>query len=196
MTEQQRREQIMKMRQQAAPPAAPSLSDADAQRIAGDNGNGLTQEQMIAVAMLGKFVQNDINGIKKAGMGDLKVSNVDMSKVMPSGIAKSMGVLPMPQVPQAIPMNPPPAPVMPVAPVNPVMQPVVPVQQQWSEPPKQPSNQLEFDFDKKARYIEVVEAIEILEKKVNMINEKLDLIIESDKKKLNLTLNENGTQTG
>lgn len=196
MTEQQRREQIMKMRQQAAPPAAPSLSDADAQRIAGDNGNGLTQEQMIAVAMLGKFVQNDINGIKKAGMGDLKVSNVDMSKVMPSGIAKSMGVLPMPQVPQAIPMNPPPAPVMPVAPVNPVMQPVVPVQQQWSEPPKQPSNQLEFDFDKKARYIEVVEAIEILEKKVNMINEKLDLIIESNKKKLNLTLNENGTQTG
>ena len=186
----------MKMRQQAAPPAAPSLSDADAQRIAGDHGNGLTQEQMIAVAMLGKFVQNDINGIKKAGMGDLKVSNVDMSKVMPSGIAKSMGVLPMPQVPQAIPMNPPPAPVMPVAPVNPVMQPVVPVQQQWSEPPKQPSNQLEFDFDKKARYIEVVEAIEILEKKVNMINEKLDLIIESNKKKLNLTLNENGTQTG
>lgn len=181
----------MKMRQQAAPPAAPSLSDAEAQRIAGDSNN-LTQEQMIAIAMLGKFVQNDINGIKKAGMGDLKVSNVDMSKVMPSGIAKSMGVLPMPQVPQAVPMNPPPAPVMPVAPVNPV----IPVQQQWSEPPKQPSNQLEFDFDKKARYIEVVEAIEILEKKVNMINEKLDLIIESNKKKLNLTLNENGTQTG
>ena len=184
MTEQQRREQIMKMRQQAATPAAPSLSDAEAMRIA-SNGNGLTQEQMIAIAMFGKVVQNDVNGIKKAGLGDLKVSDVDMSKVMPSGIARAAGMT-IPQVPRPAPPSPLPVLTQPVLMPVPVVEPIQ----------TEPSPQLEFDFDKKARYIEVVEAINSLEKKIDAINIKLELLLEDNKKKLNLTLNENGTQTG
>lgn len=176
MTEQQRREQIMKARQQATMPAAPSLSDAEAMKIAAGN-NGLTQEQMIAVAMFGKIVQNDVNGIKKAGLGDLKVSDVDMSKVMPSGIARAAG-MPMPQfsrVPPA-PMPPPPMPMPPLPPLpeaalaSVIMQP-------------EPSPQMEFDFNKKVRYEDVIEAIEKLEKKINIINEKVDQLL-TDKKKL------------
>jgi len=170
MTEQQRREQIMRMRQQAQAPAAPSLSDADAMRMAG-NSNGLTQEQMIAVAMFGKVVQNDVNTIKKAGLGDMKVSDVDMSKVMPSGIAKAAGMI-IPQVPVAVPTNPPIVPVIPQM-TLPQVQPTI----------INPDPQLEFNFDKKARYEEVIEHIEKLEKKLIIINEKLDLLIE-DKKKL------------
>lgn len=171
MTEQQRRDQIMKMRQQAQAPAAPSLSDADAMRMAGSN-NGLTQEQMIAIAMFGKVVQNDVNTIKKAGLGDIKVSDVDMSKVMPSGIAKAAGMV-IPQIPAAVPTNPPLAPAIPQMALPPVVQPVV----------VNTDPQLEFDFDRKARYEEVIEHIEKLEKKLIIINEKLDLLIE-DKKKL------------
>jgi hypothetical protein len=61
-----------------------------------------------------------------------------------------------------------------------------------------PSNlpvQLELDFDKKARYIEVVEAINLLEKKVELINIKLDQLLESNKKKLNQDLTVNGIST-
>lgn len=168
MTEQQRREQIMKARQQAVMPAAPSLSDAEAMKIASGN-NGLTQEQMIAIAMFGKIVQNDVNGIKKAGLGDLKVSDVDMSKVMPSGIAKASG-MPLPQVPRM------PPPVVSQPPPPSLLEVPVAVQ-------SDPSPQLEFDFDKKARYEDVIEAIEKLEKKINIINEKVDQLL-ADKKKL------------
>jgi hypothetical protein len=171
MTEQQRREQIMKMRQQAQGPAAPSLSDADAMKMAGST-NGLTQEQMIAIAMFGKVVQNDVNTIKKAGLGDMKVSDVDMSKVMPSGIAKAAGMV-IPQIPAAMPVNPPVVPVMPQMALPLVSQPVA----------ANSDSQLEFNFDKKARYEDIIEHIEKLEKKLIMVNEKLDLLLE-DKKKL------------
>lgn len=185
MTEQQRRDQIMKARQQAVQPAAPSLSDAEAMRIASNN-NGLTQEQMIAIAMFGKVVQNDVIGIKKAGLGDLKVSDVDMSKVMPSGIAKASGMS-MPQVPRPVPALPQPPVVSPQPVSLPLVEPVQP----------EPSPQLEFDFDKKARYEDVIEAIEKLEKKIIILNEKVDQLL-TDKKKLttNETNLEHGNQTG
>lgn len=173
MTEQQRREQIMKMRQQAAGPAVPTLSDAEAMNIASGN-NGLTQEQMIAIAMFGKIVQNDVNGIKKAGIGDLKVSDVDMSKVMPSGIAKAAG-LSLPQFPRNVPVLPA---AMSQIPTPNSLAPVP-----AAAPLPEQSPQLEFDFNKKTRYEDVIEAIEKLEKKINIINEKVDQLLE-DKKKL------------
>lgn len=181
----------MKARQQATQPAAPSLSDAEAMRIASNN-NGLTQEQMIAIAMFGKVVQNDVIGIKKAGLGDLKVSDVDMSKVMPSGIAKASGMS-MPQVPRPVPTNP-------VILQPPVVSPQ-PVSVPLAEPVQlEPSSQLEFDFDKKARYEDVIEAIEKLEKKIIILNEKVDQLL-TDKKKLttnetNESNLEHGNQTG
>lgn len=185
MTEQQRREQILKARQQAAMPAAPSLSDTEAMRIVSGN-NGLTQEQVIAIAMFGKLVQNDVNGIKKAGLGDLKVADVDMSKVMPSGIAKAVG-MPLPQIPRNVsgnpvlaqPVTPPPVATMPV----PVIE---------TSPPEL-SPQLEFDFNKKVRYEDVIEAIEKLEKKIIIINDKVDQLL-TDKKKL--TTNESNLEHG
>lgn len=189
MTEQQRREQIMKMRQQVAPPAAPTLTDAEAQKLVA-NTNALTQEQMIAIAMFGKIVQNDVNGIKKAALGDLKVSDVDMSKVMPSGIARSIGT-PLPQIPVDLPVNSNPQTIAPSAPAS-TVSPVIPIL------PSVQNNlpvQLELDFDKKARYIEVVEAINLLEKKVELINIKLDQLLESNKKKLNQDLTVNGIST-
>lgn len=180
MTEQQRREQIMKARQQATMPAAPSLSDTEAMKIASGN-NGLTQEQMIAIAMFGKIVQNDVNGIKKAGLGDLKVSDVDMSKVMPSGIVRASGIS-LPPI-QRLPVAPAgPAMVQPVLPSLPTLQ-ELPSSGPSVIPQSEPSSQLEFDFDKKARYEDVIEAIEKLEKKINIINEKVDQLL-TDKKKL------------
>lgn len=150
-------------------PAAPSLSDAEAMKIAAGN-NGLTQEQMIAVAMFGKIVQNDVNGIKKAGLGDLKVSDVDMSKVMPSGIARAAG-MPMSQLSRV-----PPAPMPPLSPSPEVtLAPVI------MQPELSP--QMEFDFNKKVRYEDIIEAIEKLEKNINIINEKVDQLL-ADKKKL------------
>jgi hypothetical protein len=89
----------------------------------------------------------------------------------------------------------------PVAvPTNPVIQPVVPSQPQVVIPPPQavtppqfiPSTpvpivqeeirvndpQLEFDFDKKARYIEVVDALKVVEVKIDSLDKKLDKILE------------------
>ena len=53
MTEQQRREQILQARRQTEQTraAAPAMSDAEATAIASEN-QGLTQEQVIAIAML------------------------------------------------------------------------------------------------------------------------------------------------
>lgn len=199
MTEQQRREQIMKARQQAQGPAVPSMSDADAARLV-QEGNGLTQEQMIAVAMFGKVVQNDVHTIRKAGLGDLKVTDVDMSKVMPSGIARAVGrpmpaFIPPPQAPMtpppAAPVAPPPVPVQMVLPAQVIQSQILPA-----------DDQLEFNFNKTARYEDVIEAIEKMEKKINIVNEKLDLLLarevavvepKKDKKKLTSNTQVNGT---
>lgn len=152
-------------------------------------------EQIMAAALFAKQLQADLTGIKKAAVGEgLKVSNVDMSKVMPSHILKTHRPVGMPGMPN-MPVRPPPPPeqVTPVQEINipPVLATVTTtpaVAQSFVD-----QNQLELDFDKKARYIEVVEAIERLERKINAISVKLDDLQQNiDKKKLTLT-QENGT---
>lgn len=197
MNEQQRREQIMKARQQQMQQraTAPAMSDADAMRIAAENG-AITQEQVVMAAMLGKLVNGGLNDLKKQSVGEgLKVGSVDMSKVMPSGIAKAMGatmqpppqrmavpiqaepVLEIPQIPALFP------PTTITSPINPVLQPV-------SDP-----NQLELNFEKRARYEDIEEKLQNIENKLIALNEKANTILELlNKKKLNEQ--EDGTQTG
>jgi hypothetical protein len=190
MTEEQRRQQIMQARQQVQRPAAPAMSDAEAEQIASAS-QGLTQEQMIAVAMLGKMVSNDIGGIKRNAIGDsLKVTDVDMSKVMPSGIAKAIGSVPQQQtrpVPQQQPIIQQPVINETVTPyintLNPANTSIV------SDP-----DQLEFDLNKRVNYEDIMNAIDKLENKVNMLTGKINILIDANnKKKPKIT---NGTQTG
>ena len=197
MNEQQRREQIMKARQQQMQQraTAPAMSDADAMRIAAENG-AITQEQVVMAAMLGKLVNGGLNDLKKQSVGEgLKVGSVDMSKVMPSGIAKAMGatmqpppqrmavpiqaepVLELPQVPALFPAT------TITSPTNPVLQPA-------SDP-----NQLELDFEKRVRYEDIEGKLQILENKLIALNEKADNILELLRKK-KLNEQEDGTQTG
>jgi len=184
MTEQQRREQILQARQQTAQQrsAVPAMSDADAEQIASQQ-QSLTKDQMIAIAMLGKMVQNDIGGIKRNAIGDsLKVSDVDMSKVMPSGIMKASGI-PVQQVQQQRAPQPPPA--LPLAPppsdfqfVTSSVQQLQSVNQVVSDP-----NQLEFDLNKQARYEDIINAIDKLENKINILTDKINTLIDSNNKK-------------
>ena len=188
----------MQARQQARP-AAPVMSDAEAQQIAAQN-QGLTQEQMIAIAMMGKFVQNDVMGVKKAGLGGLKVSDVDMSKVMPSGIAKAMGLQPQQQVlppsqqiiPQIQPILSPETMIASPAPPDVANLPFIapnPV-------PAADSNQTEFDFNKKVRYEDIMQAIDKLENKIIILTNKInDLSTVVDKKKPKKNLDD-GPQAG
>lgn len=205
MTEQQRREQILKAREHQQRAPVPAMSDAEAQRIVAEGQTGLTEEQLLVTAMLGKFVQNDINGIKKAGMGDLKVSDVDMSKVMPSGIAKAMGVKsplvnrpvppPVPSAPVVVPVEIP----VPVIEANvPVVEIQPPVQIQSQLQTTVHDNQLELPLDKKASYDDVYREISQINERINFISDRitkiLTIIETAPKKKLKKELN--GTQTG
>lgn len=208
MTEQQRREQIMKARQQQMQQrqTAPAMSDADAMRIAAENG-AITQEQVVMAAMLGKLVNGGLNDLKKMSVGEgLKVGSVDMSKVMPSGIAKAMNL----QRPQPAPPPPASEPVVQVDPVvatlfRPIPEPSVVIPMPPVKPPRvesnvvgynvEPNNQLEFNFEKKAKYEDIELALEKVRADIRMVNEKLDKVIEYlDKKKL--ITQQDGTQTG
>ena len=177
------------------------MSDAEATAIASEN-QGLTQEQVIAIAMFGKFVQNDITGVKKSSLGDLKVTDVDMSKVMPSGIARAMNLQPAP-APRPQPVAP--LPVEVVSPIDPLLNMVPP-------PPPQgavnlphiiaiptlavDSDQQYFDFDRKARYEDIMKAIDNLENKIIILTNKIDEISTFvDKKKLKKPIID-GPQTG
>ena len=184
MTEQQRRDQIMQARQQTVQQrsAAPSMSDSDAERIVSQQ-QGLTQEQMIAIAMVGKMVQNDIGGIKKNAVGDsLRVSEVDMSKVMPSGIARSMGMTQQqrpqqqPQQPVQPPPSVPPEQLLPAQTIANTFTAVAPVA------PSDP-DQMEFDLNKKIRYEDIMNAIDKLENKVNILTDKINILIDATNKK-------------
>lgn len=178
-------------------PAGPGVNVAAAEREA----HFVNNEQIFAAALFAKQLQADLGGIRNAMVGDgLKVPNVDMNKVMPSEIYKNFrptGTPPAgPNVRPSAPvpvLQPPPGPVnLPVQQHVPLQPQVVPSQIQ---PPTTVDNQLEFNFNKVTRYEEVVEAIEKLEKKINIISSKIELLLE-DKKKLNTLTNENGTQTG
>lgn len=207
MNEQQRREQIMKARQQQMQQRAtvPAMSDADAARIAAETG-AITQEQVVMAAMLGKMINGGLNDIKKQAVGEgLKVGNVDMSKVMPSGIAKAIGMRPAPVPMQPAPITGPvtaePILETPQVPAlfpptinTPVLQPGLtgPLTSPLSDP-----NQLELEFDKKARYDDIYQKLQIIEEKMIALNEKANTILEFlNKKKLKKTLNDDGTQTG
>lgn len=151
--------------------------------------NRVTNEELLLAAMFGKQLQTDINGIKKQSAevgGSLKVTDIDMSKVMPSHILPAMGVK-TPKQPERLPVQ------VPVAIPN---QPIIPIPEKPQHPyfptytsndtnlfPKVDDNQLELNFNKITRYEDIIEAIEKLEKKFIIINNKLDQLIE-DKKKL------------
>ena len=187
------------------PQNSKDFSTADLAAIERDS-QYVNQEQVLAAAFFAKQLQADLGGIKRAQIGDgLKVPDVDMSKVMPSEIFKTFR-----PVGRSMPPAPPPAAVasVPVAVPSPVpvqmpefvpqVQTVTPVTIQSLAPGSVPvdSNQLELDFNRVTRYEDVVLAIEKLENKVNMVNEKLDLLL-ADKKKLKTKLpNQNGTQAG
>ena len=176
---------------------APAMSDADAMRIAAENGS-ITQEQVVMAAMLGKLVNGGLNDLKKMSVGEgLKVGSVDMSKVMPSGIAKAMNLqrpqpAPPPPVPElAAPVDPIAATLFPPIPEPSVVIPMPPV-----KPPRvEPNDQLELDFDKKTKYEDIELALEKVRADIRIVNEKLDKVIEYlDKKKL--ITQQDGTQTG
>ena len=147
--------------------------------------NRVTNEELVLAAMFGKQLQSDINGIKKQSAevkGSLKITDIDMSKVMPSHILPAMGIK-SPKQPERLP---PQIPQVPIAVPNQPIQTSPQVQIQMPvmvNAPVQDDNQLELNFNKVTRYEDVIEAIEKLEKKVIMINNKLDQLIE-DKKKL------------
>ena len=161
------------------------LNEAELQRLAVSTSQVGSQEVMLA-AMFAKQLQGDINGIKKQAAevgGGLKVSDVDMSKVMPSHILPAMGIR------QPQPQQRPPQQTF----VQPVPQPVVqpdlqftapPVQQvQTFVPPPTDPNQLEFDLSKQTRYEDIINAIDKLENKVNILTDKVNQLIDSNNKK-------------
>lgn len=204
MTEQQRREQIMRARHQqmAGAAAPPAMTDQEAMRIAQEQGN-LTQEQIIMAAMLGKMVNSNLTDIKKADVGgSLKITGVDMSKVMPSGIAKAMGktlAQPQPQPPVMPPQNAPIVPPILEAPVEPppgFVSPNLVVPMPPVNPPRTETPQLELDFNRQTRYEDIEAALEKVRTEIKIVNEKLDKVIEIlDKKKLKRAIL-NGPQTG
>jgi len=168
--------------------------------------NRVTNEELILAAMFGKQLQSDINTIKKQSAevrGSLKVTDVDMSKVMPSHILPAMGIkapkqaAPIPQIP-VIPAQVPHIPAEVPSYNGPATHEHIQLPQvAWNTSPSQPVhdfNQLEFSFDKKARYEDIMEAIDKLEDRVILLTTKIDSVIETlDKKKLKKN---DGTQTG
>ena len=174
------------------------LNEQELQRLAVSTSQVGANEMMLA-AMLAKQVQGSLNEIKHQarGVGDLKVSDVDMSKVMPSAIMKATGM----QVPQQRQMPVQAVPNQPLA-VQPSIQPVTLPPATWSQPPGGPGsfppeprfeqtvtlptadpNQLEFDLNRQARYEDIINAIDKLENKINILTDKVNILIDSNNKK-------------
>lgn len=158
----------------------------------------VNQEQVIAAALFAKQLQADLVGIKRAQIGDgLRVPDVDMNKVMPSEIFKTFrpsGTAmsrPAP-APVPLPAGPPPAPApAPIFTVPPEHAPG-PFTTSIATAQMPEKDQLELDFDKKAKYDDVIAAIEKLETKLNIITQKLDILTQ-DKKKLKITPDKDGS---
>lgn len=176
-------------------PNDPSLPSANLAAAEAES-QYVNQEQVIAAALFAKQLQADLVGIKRAQIGDgLKVPDVDMNKVMPSEIFKTFrpsGVaMPRPvPAPVPLPPGPPPAPIF-TAPSEYTPSPG-PFNISAATVQMPDKDQLEFDFDKKAKYDDVIAAIEKLETKLNIITQKLDILTQ-DKKKLKITLNKDGS---
>jgi len=170
--------------------ARQSLNQAELARLSQSTGQ-VGKEELILAAMFGKQLQGDLNGIKKQAAevgGGLKVSDVDMSKVMPSNILKAMG---HPAAAAAaiaaapIPQRPPVSQPVPQQLVQPDLQFVTPPVQQVqpvNQPPSDP-NQLEFDLNRQTRYEDIINAIDKLENKVNILTDKVNQLIDSNNKK-------------
>jgi hypothetical protein len=168
------------MANQPQPQQNRPLNEAELQRLAVSTSQVGSQEIMMA-AMFAKQLQGDINGIKRQAAevgGGLKVSDVDMSKVMPSHILPAMGIR-QPQQ-QRLVQQPAPQPI-----VQPDFQFIAPPVQQIQEtnlPPSDP-NQLEFNLNKQTRYEDIINAIDKLENKVNILTDKVNQLIDSNNKK-------------
>lgn len=175
----------------------------------------VNQEQVMAAALFAKQLRADLNGIRSASVGEgLRVPDIDVSKVMPSEIFKTFrpAGLPAGMPPPAAVQQPVAVPTVPlIQPQVQMVQPVLKIPQPpagavnlpYVEPatPKPDNSQLEFDFNKTARYEDVVEAIEKLDKKINILVAKVDemslayIAIGDDKKKLKKKTPD-GTQIG
>jgi len=157
------------------------------------NEGEVSNEEIILAAMFGKQLQGDLNGIKKQAAevgGGLKVNDVDMSKVMPSHILKtfkpkaglsapSQPVQQQPQPPRPVYQQPPQQVVQPEYQfVAPSVQQVQAVNLPLSDP-----NQLEFDLNKQTHYEDIINAIDKLENKVNILTDKVNQLIDSSNKK-------------
>jgi hypothetical protein len=170
------------------------LNEAELQRLSQSTAQVGNQELMLA-AMFGKMLQGDINGIKKQSAevgGGLKVTDVDMSKVMPSHILPAMGIKPQQQQQQ---LQPQPVYSQPVQQLQPVPgNQWIPVQTTTNiVAPVSPSDpdQLEFDLNKQTRYEDIVNAIDKLQNSINILTDKVNTLIDtSNKKKPKIT---NGT---
>ena len=172
----------------------------------------VTNQDLLALAMFTKQIQGGLNDIKRQANevgGGLKVSDVDVTKVMPSHVLRTFkptGPAPatIPQQGQA-PVQA--APYIPPS-VTTLEQPVY--QGQVNINPGVPSlagaggsgvmkpatdpDQLEFDLNKQTRYEDIIYAIDKLENKINMLTDKVNILIDSNnKKKPKIT---NGTQAG
>ena len=180
-----------------AAPQQTKYNQAELERLS-QSTSQVGNEELLLAAMFGKVLQNDINGIKKQSAevgGGLKVSDVDMSKVMPSHILPAMGIkMPQQQQRPSFQQPVPPQPVsvqenqwIPVQPVAEAINSVVSL-------PLSDPNQMEFDLNKKVHYEDILNAIDKLENKVNMLTDKINVLIEANNKKKPKTLN--GTQTG
>ena len=165
-------------------------NEAELQRLAVSTSQ-VGNEELVIAAMLGKVIQNDLNGLKKQSAevgGGLKVTDVDMSKLMPSHILPRTGF----KGQQVAPQRPTPPPQQPLN-VQPVVQSVPQPELQFIAPPvqqvqafEQPyvdPNQLEFDLNKQTRYEVIINAIDKLENKVNILTDKVNQLIDSNNKK-------------
>jgi len=160
-----------------------TLNEAELARLAQSTGD-VSNESFVVAALLARQLQGDLNTFKQQTVDNngIKFNDIDMSKVMPSNIMKSMG---RPVPPQSIPTQP----VLQQPVPQPVMQPdfqfaAPPVQQvqAFVQPPSDP-NQLEFDLNKQTRYEDIINAIDKLENKVNILTDKVNQLIDSNNKK-------------
>ena len=152
-----------------------------------ERASQVTNEELMAAAFFGRQLQADVNYIKKQTVGEAKIPDVDIRKIMPQAIIASRQPQPTPAPPVFVPS--PPAFVPP-----PVQQNNTPIAEAINSTVLvKDDSQLEFNFNKVTRYEDILEAIEKIERKINMINEKLDQLT-LDKKKPKQTQLKNGTQ--
>jgi len=198
---------------------SPSLNQSELARLSQSTSQIGNQELLLA-AMFGKMVQGGLNNIKKQSAevgGNLKVSDVDMSKVMPSHILPAMGIKqpqqqqrppntrPVPQqVQQPEPQMVYTQPKITEAQIASIVQNIPPVTdnptQSTTKPvgvPEEPysdPNQLEFDLNKQTQLEDIINAVDKLQNSVNILTDKVNTLIDnSNKKKPKIT---NGTQAG